>query len=221
MLWLSPGGRISLPTWACLCRWCKFDDDVVSRCTKQEAIENNFGGHEDDLTVRHCTNAYMLGNLYLCLPFLLSYPAYCLGRFIQIVQEESRFCWVLIDSSVHQGELRGRRATPSGWFGHPRIANISLGWRETSGSGQAEGKVRSSSLYGRSRRDGRPFLWASGEVQFGLLEAFSHLYRRVCPSVCHTRVWFLRNVLNLNWISSGIRSCRFKDNSEGLWYIFS
>ena len=44
-------------------RWCKFDDDVVSRCTKQEAIENNFGGHEDDLTVRHCTNAYMLGML--------------------------------------------------------------------------------------------------------------------------------------------------------------
>lgn len=43
-------------------RWCKFDDDVVSRCTKQEAVDNNFGGHDDDLnmTVKHCTNAYML-----------------------------------------------------------------------------------------------------------------------------------------------------------------
>ncbi|CAH2236828.1 jg8579 [Pararge aegeria aegeria] len=43
-------------------KWCKFDDDVVSRCTKQEAIEYNYGGHDDDLslTVRHCTNAYML-----------------------------------------------------------------------------------------------------------------------------------------------------------------
>jgi len=41
-------------------QWCKFDDDVVSRCTKDEAIENNYGGHDDDLSVRHCTNAYML-----------------------------------------------------------------------------------------------------------------------------------------------------------------
>uniref|UniRef100_A0A2P2I3R0 Ubiquitin carboxyl-terminal hydrolase 7 n=1 Tax=Hirondellea gigas TaxID=1518452 RepID=A0A2P2I3R0_9CRUS len=43
-------------------QWCKFDDDVVSRCSKQEAIDHNFGGHEDDisLTVKHCTNAYML-----------------------------------------------------------------------------------------------------------------------------------------------------------------
>ena len=46
----------------CLFQWCKFDDDVVSRCTKQEAIENNYGGHDDDMnmTVKHCTNAYML-----------------------------------------------------------------------------------------------------------------------------------------------------------------
>lgn len=41
-------------------QWCKFDDDVVSRCTKAEAIDHNFGGHDDDLTVKHCTNAYML-----------------------------------------------------------------------------------------------------------------------------------------------------------------
>ncbi|XP_065066038.1 ubiquitin carboxyl-terminal hydrolase 7-like [Rhopilema esculentum] len=41
-------------------QWFKFDDDVVSHATKKEAIENNFGGHDEDLTVRHCTNAYML-----------------------------------------------------------------------------------------------------------------------------------------------------------------
>ncbi|CAH1982094.1 unnamed protein product [Acanthoscelides obtectus] len=43
-------------------KWCKFDDDVVSRCTKQEAIEHNYGGHDEDLnmSVKHCTNAYML-----------------------------------------------------------------------------------------------------------------------------------------------------------------
>ncbi|XP_018496359.1 ubiquitin carboxyl-terminal hydrolase 7 [Galendromus occidentalis] len=43
-------------------KWCKFDDDVVSRCTKQEAIDHNFGaGSDDDMAMsRHCTNAYML-----------------------------------------------------------------------------------------------------------------------------------------------------------------
>ena len=42
-------------------KWCKFDDDVVSRCTKREAIQQNFGGDGEELTaVRHCTNAYML-----------------------------------------------------------------------------------------------------------------------------------------------------------------
>ncbi len=42
-------------------KWCKFDDDVVSRCTKREAIQLNFGGDGEELTaVRHCTNAYML-----------------------------------------------------------------------------------------------------------------------------------------------------------------
>lgn len=35
---------------------------MVSRCTKQEAIEHNYGGHDEDMnmTVKHCTNAYML-----------------------------------------------------------------------------------------------------------------------------------------------------------------
>lgn len=42
--------------------WCKFDDDVVSKCTKQEAIEHNYGGQDEDMSmaVKHCTNAYML-----------------------------------------------------------------------------------------------------------------------------------------------------------------
>lgn len=43
-------------------KWCKFDDDVVSRCTKAEAIDQNYGGVDDDLSLaaRHCSNAYML-----------------------------------------------------------------------------------------------------------------------------------------------------------------
>ena len=42
-------------------QWCKFDDDVVSRCTVEEAVQNNFGGAEgDDMTARQSTNAYML-----------------------------------------------------------------------------------------------------------------------------------------------------------------
>ncbi len=43
-------------------KWCKFDDDVVSRCTKSEAIEHNYGGVDDDLSLnaKHCSNAYML-----------------------------------------------------------------------------------------------------------------------------------------------------------------
>lgn len=43
-------------------QWCKFDDDVVSKCTKQEAIEHNYGGQDEDMSmaVKHCTNAYML-----------------------------------------------------------------------------------------------------------------------------------------------------------------
>ncbi|KAL4709979.1 hypothetical protein ACJJTC_003942 [Scirpophaga incertulas] len=42
-------------------KWCKFDDDVVSRCTKQEAVDYNFGGKEDaPHLARKATSAYML-----------------------------------------------------------------------------------------------------------------------------------------------------------------
>ena len=42
--------------------WCKFDDDVVSPVQKTAAVDQNYGGTEDDfmLNVRNCTNAYML-----------------------------------------------------------------------------------------------------------------------------------------------------------------
>jgi ubiquitin carboxyl-terminal hydrolase 7 len=42
--------------------WCKFDDDVVSAVPKTAAIDQNYGGTDDDfmLNVRNCTNAYML-----------------------------------------------------------------------------------------------------------------------------------------------------------------
>ncbi|XP_055345992.1 ubiquitin carboxyl-terminal hydrolase 7-like isoform X2 [Paramacrobiotus metropolitanus] len=42
-------------------KWCKFDDDVVVKCQKKEAIERNYGGSSDEfLQFRNCTNAYML-----------------------------------------------------------------------------------------------------------------------------------------------------------------
>ncbi|XP_055922238.1 ubiquitin carboxyl-terminal hydrolase 7-like [Eupeodes corollae] len=42
-------------------KWCKFDDDVVSSCTKIEAIEQNYGGAEDEIAnAKNCSNAYML-----------------------------------------------------------------------------------------------------------------------------------------------------------------
>lgn len=62
-LWPQPHPAIPICLRLSFClflQWCKFDDDVVSRCTKEEAIEHNYGGHDDDLSVRHCTNAYML-----------------------------------------------------------------------------------------------------------------------------------------------------------------
>uniref|UniRef100_F6YGJ7 Ubiquitin carboxyl-terminal hydrolase 7 n=1 Tax=Ciona intestinalis TaxID=7719 RepID=F6YGJ7_CIOIN len=42
-------------------KWCKFDDDVVSRCTKKEAFLGSYGGvGEESYVARNSTNAYML-----------------------------------------------------------------------------------------------------------------------------------------------------------------
>ncbi|CAI8053204.1 Ubiquitin carboxyl-terminal hydrolase 7 [Geodia barretti] len=40
--------------------WLKFDDDIVSKCSARDAVDQNFGGSEDSLGIRNCTNAYML-----------------------------------------------------------------------------------------------------------------------------------------------------------------
>ncbi|VDM97127.1 unnamed protein product [Thelazia callipaeda] len=41
-------------------KWCKFDDDVVSRASVRDAIEANYGGDDPDLPGKSFTNAYML-----------------------------------------------------------------------------------------------------------------------------------------------------------------
>ncbi|KAL3121385.1 hypothetical protein niasHT_004969 [Heterodera trifolii] len=41
-------------------RWCKFDDDVVSRVTSRDAVTANFGGENPEGVGRSFTNAYML-----------------------------------------------------------------------------------------------------------------------------------------------------------------
>ncbi|VVC40693.1 Peptidase C19, ubiquitin carboxyl-terminal hydrolase,TRAF-like,MATH/TRAF domain,Ubiquitin specific [Cinara cedri] len=44
-------------------QWYIFDNDVVSRCSKKEAIEHNFGGNDRNkeiMSIKPCKNAYML-----------------------------------------------------------------------------------------------------------------------------------------------------------------
>ncbi|PAA90249.1 hypothetical protein BOX15_Mlig023590g1, partial [Macrostomum lignano] len=40
--------------------WCKFDDDVVSTVCPNDAIQMNYGGHDEELVIKSCTSAYML-----------------------------------------------------------------------------------------------------------------------------------------------------------------
>lgn len=42
-------------------KWYKFDDDVVSSCRKTEAIDQNYGGMDEEISFHaKCSNAYML-----------------------------------------------------------------------------------------------------------------------------------------------------------------
>lgn len=68
--------------FCCIAQWFKFDDDVVSRCKKNEAIEQNFGGHDDDIAIRQSTNAYML--VYIRESVASMMLLYFLSLFIQI-----------------------------------------------------------------------------------------------------------------------------------------
>ncbi|OAF66226.1 hypothetical protein A3Q56_06062, partial [Intoshia linei] len=46
----------------CNGKWFKFDDEIVCQCSKEQAIENNFGGdyHDGDHYFKNATSAYML-----------------------------------------------------------------------------------------------------------------------------------------------------------------
>ena len=71
-------------------QWYKFDDDLVSECSKQEAIDHNFGGYEDDanMTVRKGC-AYML--VYI--------RESCLNTVLEEVteQDSSKIDWQVTD----------------------------------------------------------------------------------------------------------------------------
>lgn len=41
-------------------KWCKFDDDVVSRASVRDAVDSNYGGDDPELPGKSFTNAYML-----------------------------------------------------------------------------------------------------------------------------------------------------------------
>ena len=49
-------------------RWCKFDDDVVSRCTKQEAVDYNYGGADEE----GAAALHFLGQIRLHILMLIS-----------------------------------------------------------------------------------------------------------------------------------------------------
>jgi ubiquitin carboxyl-terminal hydrolase 7 len=58
-------------------RWCKFDDDVVSRCTKQEAIDYNFGGADEEgniplSAIFRQAPTFVGDEIYLRFPFRFS-----------------------------------------------------------------------------------------------------------------------------------------------------
>ncbi|VDM62869.1 unnamed protein product [Angiostrongylus costaricensis] len=78
-------------------KWCKFDDDVVSRATVREAVMANYGGDDGESTGRTYTNAYMLVYVrqscideVLCQHENLEVPAHLVQRFENEREEENK-----------------------------------------------------------------------------------------------------------------------------------
>ncbi|EYB93160.1 hypothetical protein Y032_0185g1022 [Ancylostoma ceylanicum] len=82
-------------------KWCKFDDDVVSRATVREAVMANYGGDDGESTGRTYTNAYMLVYVrqtcigmsiddVLCQNENLQVPAHLVQRFENEREEENK-----------------------------------------------------------------------------------------------------------------------------------
>uniref|UniRef100_A0AC35U801 Ubiquitin carboxyl-terminal hydrolase 7 n=1 Tax=Rhabditophanes sp. KR3021 TaxID=114890 RepID=A0AC35U801_9BILA len=89
-------------------RWCKFDDDVVSRASTRDALDGNFGGDASERLGRPYTNAYMLVyikkdliNEVLCDVTDEDIPSELVGRLKQELVDEDKKKREKIEAHLH------------------------------------------------------------------------------------------------------------------------
>ena len=135
-------------------RWCKFDDDVVSRCTKQEAIDYNFGGADEEGNIR----------LLLLLEMKFTYISYSVFLFDTLWHNGMRVNYRIVEhqavyqclhACLHTGFISQVGVARRDGTWHSSRAGCPIVWGAPIGGPQAEGAQRSSPLYDRPAGDGR------------------------------------------------------------------